>query len=165
MVWLRLVHIVAGTFWVGSVVFAALFLFPTARAVGADSRRLMERLRQRMGPAMGGAMLLTVIPGFIMYGRLSAGFNRAWVASRPGLALGAGAVASILAVVVGVAVNARAGVKMAALKKSLETQGGTPTADQAAQLATLQARVERGGQLAAILLLIAAGAMAVARYL
>ncbi len=34
MVWLRLVHIVAGTFWVGSVVFAALFLFPTARAVG-----------------------------------------------------------------------------------------------------------------------------------
>ena len=70
-----------------------------------------------------------------------------------------------LAVVIGVAVNARAGATMAALKKGLATQGGAPTAGQAAQLATLQARVERGGQAAAVLLLIAAGAMAVARYL
>lgn len=165
MVWLRLVHIVAGTVWVGSAVFAAAFLFPTARAVGADGRRFIERLQQRMGPAMGIAMLLTVITGFIMYGRLSAGFNRAWVTSRPGLALGAGAIAAILAVVIGVAVNAPAGARIAAVRKSLEAQGGTPTAAQAAQLATLQTRIERGAQLAAVLLLLAAAAMAVARYL
>ncbi|SRR6266516_695116 len=165
MVWLRLVHIVAGIVWVGSAVFAALFLFPTARAVGADGRRFMERLRQRMGPALGVAMLLTVISGFIMYGRLSAGFNRAWVTSRPGLALAAGAAAAILAVAIGVAVNAPAGAKMAALRKGFQTQGGAPTPADAAQLAALQARVERGAQVAAVLLLIAAGAMAVARYL
>jgi len=165
VVWLRLVHIVAGTVWVGSAVFAALFLFPTARAVGADGRRFLERLRQRMGPALGIAMLLTVIPGFIMYGRLSAGFNRAWVTSRPGLALGAGALAALLAVVIGVAVNAPAGANMAALRKAFETQGGAHTPAQAAQLAALQTRVERGAQLAAVLLVIAAGAMAVARYL
>ena len=165
MVWLRLVHIVAGIVWVGSAVFAALFLFPTARAVGADGRRFLERLRQRMGPALGIAMLLTVVSGFVMYGRLSAGFNRAWVTSRPGLALGAGALAALLAVVIGVAANAPAGAKMAALRKAFETQGGAPTPAQAAQLATLQARVERGAQLAAVLLLVAAGAMAVARYL
>ena len=165
MVWLRLVHIVAGTVWVGSAVFAALFLFPTARAVGPDGRRFLERLRQRMGPALGIVMLLTVISGFIMYGRLSAGFNRAWVTSRPGLALGAGALAALLAVVLGVAVNARAGAKMAALRKGFETQGGAPTPGQATQIATLQTRVERGARLAAALLLIAAGAMAVARYL
>ncbi len=165
MVWLRLVHIVAGVFWVGSALFAALFLFPTGRAVGADGRRFMERLRQRMGPAFGVAMLLTVIPGFIMYGRLSAGFNRAWVTSRPGLALGAGAVATLLAVVIGIASNAPAGAKIARLRKSFDTQGGTPSAAQTAELATLQTRIERGAQLAAVLLLIAAGAMAVARYL
>jgi uncharacterized membrane protein len=165
MIWLRLVHIVAGVVWVGSAVFAALFVFPTAGAVGADGRRFLERLRQRMGPAMGIAMLLTVIPGFIMYGRLSAGFNRTWVTSRPGLALGAGAVATLLAVVVGIASNAPAGAQIARLRRGLETQGGTPTPAQAAQLATLQARIERGSQAAAVLLLIAAGAMAVARYL
>lgn len=165
MVWLRLVHIVAGIVWVGSAVFAALFVFPTARAVGADGRRFIERLQRRMGPAMGIAMLLTVIPGFIMYGKLSAGFNRAWVTSRPGLALGAGALAAILAVIVGIASNASAGVRLAALSKSVEAQGGAATAAQAAQVAVLQARMERGMQAAAALLVIAAAAMAVARYL
>jgi uncharacterized membrane protein len=165
VVWLRVVHIVAGTVWVGSAVFAALFLFPTARAVGPDARRFMERLRQRMGPALGIAMLLTVISGFIMYGRLSAGFDRAWVTSWPGLALGLGALAALVAVVIGVAVNAPAGAKIAALRQGFETQGGSPTSEQAAQVAALQARVERGAQLAAALLVIAAGAMAVARYL
>jgi uncharacterized membrane protein len=165
VVWLRLVHIVAGTFWVGSAVFLALFLLPTARASGLEGGRVAARLMQRMGPALGIGMLLTVIPGFIMYGRLSAGFNRAWVTSAPGLALGAGAIAAILAIVVGLAVNAPAGAKIAALRKSLDTQGGAPTAAQAAALARLQARVERGAQLGAAFLVVAACAMAVARYL
>ena len=165
MIWLRLVHIVAGIVWVGSAVFMAAFLLPAARAAGSDGGRLVGQLMQRTRPVFGIAMLLTVIPGFIMYGRLSAGFNRAWVTSRPGLALGAGAVASIAAVLVGVVVAAPAGAKMAAIRKSLETQNGAPTPAQAAQLTSLQARVERGGQLAALLLVIAAGAMAVARYL
>ena len=165
MVWLRLVHIVAGVVWVGSAVFAALFVLPTARALGAEGGRFVARLMPRSGPVLGGAMLLTIVSGFIMYGRLSAGFNRAWVTSRVGLALSAGAVAALLAVIVGVAVNAPAGAKMARLRKGLETQGGTPTAAQAAELATLQARVERGARLVALLLLTAAAAMAVARYL
>jgi len=165
VVWLRLVHIVAGVVWVGSAVFAALFVLPTARVLGAEGGRFVARLMPRSGPVLGGAMLLTIVSGFLMYGRLSAGFNRAWVTSRVGLALGAGAVAALLAVIVGVAVNAPAGVKMARLRKGLETQGGTPTPAQAAELATLQARVERGAQFVALLLLTAAAAMAVARYL
>ena len=163
MVWLRLLHIVAGVFWVGSAVFVGLFLLPTARAAGPEGGRFMARLMQRTGPVLGIAMLLTIVPGFIMYGRLSAGFNRAWVTSRPGLALATGAVASILAVVIGAVVNGPAGAKIAALLR--DTQGGALTAAQAAQLATLQTRVERVARLVALLLLLAAGAMAVARYL
>jgi uncharacterized membrane protein len=165
VVWLRLVHIVAGVVWVGSAVFAALILFPAARAAGADGRRLLDRLGPRMGPVMGILMLLTVIPGFIMYGRLSGGFNRAWVTHQPGLALAVGAVVTLLAVVVGIASNAPAAAKIARVRKAIETQGGTPTPAQGAELAALQLRVERGGQVAAALLLVAAGAMAVARYL
>jgi uncharacterized membrane protein len=165
VVWLRLIHIVAGVVWVGAAVFAALFVFPAARALGPDGRRFMERLQRRMGPALGIAMLLTVIPGFIMYGRLSAGFNRAWVSSRPGLALGAGAVAALLAVVIGIATNAPASARIARLRQGLEQQGSAATPAQATELAALQARIERGTQLAAALLLVATGAMAVARYL
>ena len=71
---------------------------------------------QRLGPALGIAMLLTVVSGFIMYGRLSAGFNRAWVTSRPGLSFGVGAVAALVAVVVGVAVTGPANVRLAKLR-------------------------------------------------
>ena len=165
MIWLRLLHIVAGTFWVGSALFIALFVLPTARASGPEGGRFVARLMRRMGPSLGIAMLLTIVPGLMMYGRLSAGFSRAWVTSKPGLTLGAGAIAAILAVVIGVAVNAPAGAKIAALRKHLEAQGGTPTAAQAAQLALLQSRVERGAVLVALVLVLAAGAMAVARYL
>jgi uncharacterized membrane protein len=165
MVWLRLLHIVAGTVWVGSAVFGALFLLPTARVAGPEAGRFVGRLMQRMGPAMGIAMLLTVVPGFIMFGRLSGGFNRAWAMSPTGLALGTGAGATVLAVVLGVALSAPAGAKMAALRKRLESQGGTPTAAEATQLAQWQSRIERGAQITAGFLVVAAGAMAVARYL
>jgi len=165
MVWLRLFHIVAGAFWVGSAAYDAFFVMPTARAAGPEGGRFVGRLMQRMGPAMGIGMLLTVIPGLMMYGRLSAGFDKAWVTSPQGLTLGTGAVVTLLAVVLGIAVNVPVRGKMVALRKGLETQGGAPDPAAAAQLARLQARLERGAQLVAVLLLVAAGAMAVARYL
>src|SRR2546421_11247229 len=118
-----------------------------------------------MGPALGIAMLLTVIPGFIMYGRLSAGFNRAWVTSRPGLALGAGAVAALLAVVIGIATNAPAGAKIARLRQGLGQPGPAPPPAPAAEPGTLQRPTGGGPQLAARLLPPAPGAEAVAAYL
>ena len=162
MVWLRLFHIVAGAFWVGAAVFGAFFVMPTARAAGLEGGRFVGRLMQRMGPALGVAMLFTVVPGLIMYGRLSAGFNRAWAATPTGMALGAGALATIVAIVVGIAVNAPTRTKMVAIRKRIEGSGGER---ETAELARLQGRIERGAQVVAVLLLIAAGAMAVARYL
>ncbi len=103
MVWLRLIHILAGIFWVGSAVFTAVILVPAARAAGAEGGHFMERLMQqrRTRAALGAAMLLTVLSGFALYGRLSGGFERAWVTSPHGLVLGLGGLAAILAAVVG----------------------------------------------------------------
>jgi uncharacterized membrane protein len=165
MVWLRLFHIVAGVFWVGSAAYGAFFVMPTARAAGPEGGRFVGQLMQRMGPALGIAMLFTIVPGFILYGQLSAGFNRAWATTPTGLALGAGALATILAVVAGIVVNAPTRKKMVALRAGLEAHGGRPGDTEAAELARLQARIERGAQVVAVLLLLAAGAMAVARYL
>ena len=165
MVWLRLFHIVAGAFWVGSAAFGAFVVMPTARAVGPEGTRFVGRLMQRMGPALGIAMLCTIVPGFIMYARLSGGLNRAFGATPTGMALSTGALATILAIVVGIAVNAPTRTKMVAIRKGLEARGGTPGAPEAAELARLQTRMERGAQVVAVLLLMAAGAMAVARYL
>jgi len=103
MLWLRLVHIVAGAFWVGAAVFMAAIVVPAARAAGAEGGNFLERLMQqpRTRAALGGAMVLTVLSGLAMYGRLSGGFQRGWVTSPQGLALGAGAIATILAAAIG----------------------------------------------------------------
>jgi uncharacterized membrane protein len=165
VIWLRLVHIVAGIFWVGATLAIAAFLLPTARVAGAEGHRVMGRVMQRLGPALGIAMLLTVISGFIIYGRLSAGFNRAWMTSRPGLALGLGAVAALLAVVLGVAVTGPTNVRLAKLRESVASAGPEPGAADAARVAALEARAERATVVAAALLLFCAAAMAIARYL
>ena len=165
MVWLHLLHIVPGAIWVGAAVYIALFVLPAARAAGPEGGRVLDHLMRRTGPALGIAMLCTVVTGFVMYSRLSAGFNRAWVTSRPGLTLATGALASLLAVVVGAGVNGRAGSQMGAIRKGLAAQGSAPSAAQSAELARLQARIERGSQITAVLLVFAAAAMATARYL
>jgi len=166
VIWLRVVHILAGIFWVGSTVFLAAFLLPTARAAGSEGGRFVERVMQQrgLGPALGVAMLLTLVTGFVMFGRLSAGFQRAWVLSPHGLALGLGALAAILATLVGVAVNATAGVRLGRLRRRLATQAGAPSPADVAEMAALGTRIERGTAVAAGLLVLAAAAMASARY-
>lgn len=165
MIWLRLLHIVAGSVWVGAAVVMSLFLLPTARTGGPEGGRFVGRVMQRMGPAFGIMMLLTVVPGFIMYWRISGGFDRAWMASPTAMALGAGAVAAILAVVVGMVVNNPTRSKIVALRKTIETQRRAPSDTETTQLAQWQMRIERGAQITAALLVVAAGTMAVARYL
>jgi len=160
MVWLRLVHIVAGIFWVGSALFSALVLIPTARAAGPDGRRFVERLGRRLAPMVGVAMLLTIVPGFTMYGQL----GRNWAASPMGRALGVGALATILAIFVFLGINAPAAAKMGKLRKALAAQG-TPSGSDTPELEALASRMDRGTQITATLLLVAASAMAVARYL
>jgi len=165
MIWLRLVHILSGIFWVGSTLLMALFLLPAARAGGAEGRRFLGGVFQRMGPVMGVTALLTIVSGFFLYARVSGGFQPVWVTSATGRAYGIGALAAILAVIVGGVVNARTGAKIGALQKRLASAGAAPSAAEAAQLAGWQSRIERGALVVAALLVVAAAAMATARYL
>src|SRR5712664_186346 len=112
MIWLRLVHILSGIFWVGSTLFMAVFLLPAARRAGAEGRRFAGQVMQRLGPVLGITMLLTLASGFALYARVSGGFQRVWVTSGPGRAYGVGAVAALLAVVIGFTVNGRTNIKL-----------------------------------------------------
>ena len=91
---LRLVHILAGIFWVGAIFLIAGFLLPTARATGREGGRFMQHLmlQRRLPVFLAVAMLLTVLSGFTMYGRLVAATNGAWASTPPAMAYGAGGV-------------------------------------------------------------------------
>jgi uncharacterized membrane protein len=162
---LRLIHILGGIFWAGTMIILAAFLLPTARATGPEGGRFMQYLMQqrRLQVYLGLAMLLTVLSGIILYARMAAATHGAWAGSRPGIAYGVGAVAAILAAAIGGSMGSSAGRKMLAVGKAIGTAG--PSAEQQAELARLQGRMALGARLAAGLLVVSAGAMAVGRYL
>jgi uncharacterized membrane protein len=161
---LRLVHILGGIFWVGTMVLLAAFVLPTARAIPDGGRFMQYLMRQRrLQLYLGAAMLLTVLSGITLYARMAAATHGAWAGSRPGIAYGVGAVAAILAAAIGGGIGSSAGRKLMAVGQSIGAGG--PTSEQRAELVRLQNRMSLGAWLAASLLIVSAGVMAIGRYL
>jgi uncharacterized membrane protein len=163
---LRLVHILAGIFWVGAVFLIAGFLLPTLRATGREGGRFMQHLMQqrRLPLFLATAMVLTVLSGFTLYGRTLLATHGTWGATGPGMAYGLGGVSAILAAVVGMTVSGSAARRMAALGQRV-TQAGGASPEQQSEMERLQGRMVLGSRLVAAFLAIAAATMAVGRYL
>jgi hypothetical protein len=162
---LRLIHILGGIFWAGAMILLAGFLIPTVRSTGREGGRFMQTLmqQQRLQFYLSLAAGLTVLSGITMYARLAAATHGAWAGSRPGVAYSVGAVAAILAAAVGGGISGSAGRKMLAVGQAIGS--AAPSVEQQAELSRLQSRMALGARVAAGLLVIAASAMAVGRYL
>lgn len=167
MIVLRLVHILAGVFWVGATLLVAGFLFPTLRSVGPEGGRFMQQLmqRRRLPVYLAASTALTLLSGLVMYGRIVAATNGAWASSRPGLVFGLGGLTAILAAILGGVVAAPLGRRLAKLGQNVQAVAGPPSAEQSAELGRLQARLGLTMRAVATLLAIAVTAMAIARYL
>lgn len=162
---LRFIHIVGGVFWVGAVFLMVGFIFPTVRAAGPQGGRFMQELQRRRMPVfINAAAGLTMLSGFIMYGRMIAATNGAWGGTRAGMTFGIGGLATVIAAIIGGSIG-RGGQKLAKLGESIQASGGAPSAAQAAEMSALQARMGKAMRAVALLLLIAVTTMATARYL
>lgn len=166
MIILRLIHILSGVFWVGSVIFVARFLVPAVRDSGPGGPAVMQQLTQVRGlpRALIGAALFTILSGIGLYAIDSGGFQSAWLASRQAMIFGLGGVLAIATFILGLLVNAPVGNQLGRIGAAIKARGGPPTPEEAAQLQQLQARLARAGVWAAVLLVLATTAMAVARY-
>jgi uncharacterized membrane protein len=163
---LRLIHIVFGVFWVGSVLFATVMLMPSIRAAGPSGVAIMNELgRRRMPLIMMGAAILTVGSGIWLMIILSGGAPGVWMHSSTGRAFGMGGALAILSLILGMAINAPTARRMSAIGAAVGKRGGPPTAEEATELQGLQARMTNASLVVAALLLVATRAMAVARYL
>jgi uncharacterized membrane protein len=166
MVVLRIVHILAGIFWVGSALVIFLFLQPAAREVGPAAGPLMTSLAQkkRLPDVTLGAAGLTILAGLLMYWRVSGGFDQDWIGTAFGVAITIGALCAIAAVVLGASIVRPSMVKAGAIAQAAAAAGG-PTAEQGAEIQALQQRVRATGNVIIPLLVLAVVAMASARYL
>lgn len=163
---LRLIHILAGVFWVGSAVTMFLFLQPTAQATAPESQRFMLHLlrNRRFGHVVLVTALLTVGAGAILFWRDSNGLQLAWMSRPPGLGFTIGALAALLALGLFIFVGFPASSRLVGIGSRLEAERRPPSVDEQQILARSQAVLKRVGVTVVVLLTIAAGAMATARY-
>ena len=157
---LRAIHIIAGVFWVGGVAVFTLFVVPSARSAGPPGLQMLMEImvRRKLSAYLIVSAIVTTLAGLVLYGRnmsLSAG---AWARSPMGIGMSIGAACAIIAVIIGMTVNAPAARKMAAAG----APGGPAMSPE--ERARLQHRSGVGTVVVLFLLAIAVLTMATARY-
>jgi uncharacterized membrane protein len=164
---LRLIHILAGVFWAGTAMFTAVFLLPSIRALGPAGAPVMQQIAQvrKLPRYFLGAGALTVISGIGLYSAASGGFKNEWMRSGTGVTFGIGALFGILAITIGIFVATPTAKKAGVLGAAIASAGKPPSPEQQAEMQRLQARMGKASASGAILLVLAAAAMAVARYI
>src|SRR5258707_5978417 len=151
---MRLLHILSGIFWVGTMMFTTGFLLPAFKDAGPDGAKVGAALAKgRFMVVMPIAALVTILSGIWLFWRTSGGFQETFMQSHMAKALSLGAAGAILAFIIGIVVVRPAMMQAAALAQS------NP---QRAQV--LRVRVDVVGRVVTALLPLAAAAMAVARY-
>lgn len=166
MISLRLLHIFAGIFWVGTAFFFVLFLEPTITTAGPAGGTVMGRLTLTRFPmVMAVSSIVTVVVGVLMYLKDSSGLQVNWIAAPSGVAITIGSLAGILAFLLGAIVQMPASARMAALQKEIQAAGGPPTPSQMAELHVLLDRISNASRWGAVLMVIAVIGMAIAREL
>jgi hypothetical protein len=163
---LRLVHIISGVFWVGAAMFTALLLAPTLRALGPGAGPVMNQLVKvrKLPMVMMVSALLTMAAGIWLLMIDMSASDGAFMRTGSGMTFGIGAVFAILAFVIGMAVNAPASTRIAAIGTAAAARGGPPSPEEQVELQRLQGRMSTASQIVTVLLVLATGAMAIARY-
>src|SRR5258706_6854536 len=152
MIVLRLVHVGGGALWVGMMAFMVFFLTPALAEAGPEAGKVMAALqKQRIMIIMPVIALLTIGSGLWLMMRLYGNPGNI-VGSRMGMALNVGAIAAIVAFLIGVV-----------FMRPLVMRSMTATDPAEAQ--RLRARSAMLGRWVARLLMLALAGMAVARYL
>ncbi|MDL1910373.1 hypothetical protein FBQ81_06715 [Chloroflexi bacterium CFX6] len=163
-IWLlRIVHIVAGVFWVGGTLMMTFFIAPTIGATAEAGQKfighLMGNLKfsQRMSAAAG----LTILAGFLLYWNDSSGFSAtAWMRSGAGIGFGIGAGFALVGFVFGILIGQ---TTKAMVQLGAQFQG-KPTDEQMSQMRALQKKQGAFSMTASVTLLLALVFMSIARY-
>jgi len=163
LIWLlRIIHIVAGVFWVGGALIMTFFVGPSIGAMGESGQKfaghLMNNLKfsNRMSAAAGA----TILAGLLLFW-LDAKAGEAWLRSGFATGLKIGAALALVGLVLGM-LGGRTARTMAQLGAQIQ---GKPSPDQLAQVQAIRKRQSTYSTTATLTLVLALVFMAIARYL
>jgi uncharacterized membrane protein len=165
MLILRLLHVVSAVFWVGAVLFISFFLLPAMAQAGPAGAPVMQGLQQRkVLTVIPIVAVVTLLSGFRLMQITSGGVWGDYFMTTSGATYGVTALIALAAFLVGVFVGRPATLrvqKLAHMTSSAETDREMLLAE----IRKLQIRSALAMRITAILLLVSASGMAVARYL
>jgi hypothetical protein len=169
MVLFRIVHILAGVAWVGSVFFLVMYVQPSASAIRPAAGPFMTELlgKRRLVDRIIGIAAFTVIAGLFLYWHdwhNYASFGD-FVTSRFGGVLTIGAVSSLIALAFGIFGTRPTLQKFFAAAGRAAAAGGPPNTEAAAEMAVLQRQLKVYARVSFVFLVLTVLSMATARYL
>ena len=165
LVVMRLLHVGLGVFWVGTMVFNAVFLGPSVRDAGPDGAKVMGGLlRRRFMDVMPVVAILNLLSGFWLYWKMSGGFEPAYMRSATGMTFGTGGALAVIAFVIGLLVVRPSMLKAMALGPMIVQAQPQEKESLMAQAQRYRSKAMGAGRVVALLLGLAAAAMAVGRY-
>jgi hypothetical protein len=169
MIVFRIVHVLAGIFWGGSVYMLVVFVQPSVAAIAPAGAPFMAELlgKRRLVDVLIGLGSATVVGGLFLYWHdwhLYGGFGT-FIGTRFGATLTVGAVAAILALAIGILGTRPNVVRLLAMGRSVAESGGPPSPELAAEIARTQVRLKTFARTSFGLIVVAALTMALARYL
>lgn len=168
MVIFRILHIVFGVAWVGSLFMLVFFLQPSVAAIAPAGAPVMAELlgKRKFVDRIIQIASVTVVAGLVLYwiDWQDRGSFGDWVGSSFGLMLTIGMVLSLVALGVGVLGTRPNVVRLLALGRQVAESGGPPSPEVAAEIAAIQGRTKIFARTSLALLVLAVVAMATARY-
>ena len=164
---LRVLHIGAGIFWVGSAFAFFFFVQPSVRSLGPEAEGAfmtnLSRVR-RFPTIILIATIVTIVAGLLLYLR-NAGGLQLWLGSATGVGFTIGAAAAIVSFAFGPLAILPTISKLEAIGDTLQTAQRPPTPEEGATIGALQARLKTAFQVDLLFLAIAVFFMATSRYL
>jgi uncharacterized membrane protein len=166
MIVLRIVHVLGAIFWVGAGLFNTFFLGPAMAAAGPAAGPVIAGLqKRRIFTVLPIVAILTILSGARLMMIASGGFNPAYFSSPMGRMFAIGGAAGIVAFLLGITFVRPAGNRMSATAAALaSTTDGAQRAQLGATLESIRNRFQTFNLIVTTLIVLAALAMAVARY-
>lgn len=163
----RVLHVLLAAVWIGSTVFLFGLLMPVIEQAGAEGGPVMMGIHRRgLAAYMGSISGLTVLSGFWLFWRFTAGFDPTISGSPSGIAYSIGGTAGLLAVILGGGVIGRSANKVfTILTQAAPLHDGSEKAGLMQAAALLRRRMVAFSKVVLALQFIALSTMAIAHYL
>ncbi len=159
---LRILHIVVGVFWGGTVLFSSFILIPRLRGLGPNIEQSVLKSLEKIMPVFAVCGLITVGTGIAMalrmQGDIAAYFTTGW-----GLVMFIAFIVMVISLIDAFVFMAPAESRLAKMSRGIE--GREPTAKEAQQLEQLSRRIATYDRIHAVMVLIALIIMPISRFM